>query len=507
MSARERSAGETRYLFAPLEHRGVLLGLRAGPLAALVGGLVLAVGCLRALPGVLGAATATTVCAGALGAACWPVAGQPPVSWAPVVTSWLLRRRTRVRLDPEPTAGRSSALDRSATLDAAGDGWRPVTGRRTGGPRTPGCGSAPTGVRLSAAAGLPGQPEIGVIEDCAARSWAAVVPVAGPSLSLLGPDEQVRQLSGWGSVLAGLARDGSSIARLQWVERCRPADPERLFAAAEVATGPEAIRSRYAAFVRAEAPCAVAHESLLVVGVRPRRRPVAGRRAATATGQEVLARELRLLLGQLRSADLSVRRALTPGELAAVLRSANAPDQPPVSAEGARQAGVWPSATEERWASVRVDGTWQATYWVADWPRVPVPADFLNPLLLGSLARTVAVTMAPVPGERAVREVQSARTAGLADEALRARAGFVATAQRQREAEGVRRREAELADGHAEFRYSGYVTVSGSDHSSLDAACAEVEHAARQAHMVLRRLYGRQAEARTWTLPLGRGLA
>jgi hypothetical protein len=33
-----------------------------------------------------------------------------------------------------------------------------------------------------------------------------------------------------------------------------------------------------------------------------------------------------------------------------------------------------------------------------------------------------------------------------------------------------------------------------------------MEQAARAAHLELRRLYGRQAEAFTWTLPLGRGL-
>jgi hypothetical protein len=100
----------------------------------------------------------------------------------------------------------------------------------------------------------------------------------------------------------------------------------------------------------------------------------------------------------------------------------------------------------------------------------------------------------------------SARTADLADEELRRRAGFVPTARRQREAEGVNRREAELADGHAEYRFSGYVTVTGANRTALETACAEMEQAARAAHLELRRLYGRQAEAFTWTLPLGRGL-
>lgn len=110
------------------------------------------------------------------------------------------------------------------------------------------------------------------------------------------------------------------------------------------------------------------------------------------------------------------------------------------------------------------------------------------------------------PRSRRPGQVESARTASLADDELRRRAGFLATARRQRQAEGVERREAELADGHAEYRFSGYVTVSGDDRPGLDASCSEVEHAAQAAHLELRRLWGRQAEAFTWTLPLARGL-
>jgi hypothetical protein len=63
-----------------------------------------------------------------------------------------------------------------------------------------------------------------------------------------------------------------------------------------------------------------------------------------------------------------------------------------------------------------------------------------------------------------------------------------------------------LADGHAEFRYAGFVTVSGQDADELERSCAEVEHAAQQARLELVRLYGQQTEAFTFTLPLGRGL-
>jgi hypothetical protein len=69
------------------------------------------------------------------------------------------------------------------------------------------------------------------------------------------------------------------------------------------------------------------------------------------------------------------------------------------------------------------------------------------------------------------------------------------------------RRESELAEGHAEYRFSGYVTVTAGDRESLEAACVETQPAAHGARLELQRLYGRQAEAYTWTLPLARGLA
>jgi hypothetical protein len=111
-----------------------------------------------------------------------------------------------------------------------------------------------------------------------------------------------------------------------------------------------------------------------------------------------------------------------------------------------------------------------------------------------------------VPTDQAVREARSARTADLADSELREKAGFLPSARREREAAGATRRESELAEGYSEFRFSGYVRVTAADEEGLSAACAEVEHAAQSGHTELRRLYGRQLEAWTWTLPLGRGL-
>jgi hypothetical protein len=160
------------------------------------------------------------------------------------------------------------------------------------------------------------------------------------------------------------------------------------------------------------------------------------------------------------------------------------------------------------WGRLRTDATWHTTYWIAEWPRTEVAADFLGPLLLVSdIRRSVSVVMEPVAPLRAARRIEQARTADIADAELRRRGGFLATARRRREEEVLVQREDELANGHASFRFSGYVTVSAPDTDALDDACGRVEQMAGQAGLELRRCYGDQAVAFTCTLPFGRGLS
>jgi len=119
----------------------------------------------------------------------------------------------------------------------------------------------------------------------------------------------------------------------------------------------------------------------------------------------------------------------------------------------------------------------------------------------------MAVVMEPLGPIAAARKVEQARTADIADAELRRRGGFLATARRRREEEILVRREIELADGHAQYRFTGYVTVSASDSDALEEACGRVEQGAGQAGLELRRCYGDQADAFMCTLPLGRGLS
>jgi hypothetical protein len=136
-----------------------------------------------------------------------------------------------------------------------------------------------------------------------------------------------------------------------------------------------------------------------------------------------------------------------------------------------------------------------------------VGPDFLAPLLVQTRSmRTVSVTMEPVPPLKAMRAVGFAKTADVADEELRQKLGFLGTAKRRNQAEAVSRREQELADGHADVRFSGYITVTADNPESLAEASGEVEHAAGQARLELQRCDGEQELTFSYTLPMGRGL-
>ncbi|MHB8671679.1 MAG: SCO6880 family protein, partial [Acidimicrobiales bacterium] len=402
------------------------------------------------------------------------------------------------------------------------------------------------------------------VHDRRRQAWAAILSVRGQSFPLLERSEQRRRVGGWAAALAVLARAGGGACRVQWVERARPDSGDSLGrflreGLALDAWHPAAVS--YAELVASAGPVTRRHETFVVLAVPARRkvRTLSTGATRTAGALAVLDRELAGLEARLRQADLVVDGVLGPRSLAWVLRDGFEPRAavdregttddpggfptgtfrarrgPPPEDPGGELAGAapgsggtgrpadpdpgeataaevggraWPIATHTTWSWFRCGEVHHVTYWISEWPRIDVGPDFLAPLLLGTQgARTVAVTMEPVDARRAARATESARVADVADEELRRRAGFLTSTRRRREAESVLRRESELADGHAEYRFSAYVTVSASTRRDLEAACSEVEQAAGQSQLELRRLHGRQGEAFTYTLPLARGLS
>ena len=458
-----------RYRFGPLERRGLVAGWRGGQIGAVAGGLLVAVVLMRGHPSLAGVASAVAVVAMAVAVATWPIAGRTAEEWAPDAVRHAVAR----------------------------------SGRRRGGRPSPF-----TGMRLLEVDD--GARRAAVIHDASGRRYTGVLRATATGFVLSGPDQQEGRVAAWAAVLASLARQGGALHRLQWVARCLPDDGsalDRHWRSASVLEPSSAAQRSYRALLEAEAEGARAHEVLLALsvdsakGARAVRGAGGGHRGACA----VVARQAALLRRQLADAGIEAGELLDAPELAEVLRrgfddgsSARAPAHP---------SWPWPMAVDAEWSRLRVDGTWHVTYWIAEWPRRPVGADFLTPLLLAGDRSSVAVVMEPMSPLEAARRVERARTADIADAELRRRGGFLSSARRRREEETLGRREDELADGHGHYRFSGYVTVSAAGPDALEEACGRTEQAAGRAGVELRRCYGDQAAAYACTLPLGRGLS
>jgi hypothetical protein len=503
------SEGESRkYRFGPIERRGVIGSLRPTQVGILAASLTIAVILMRVPGGGAGVVCALLLAAGAAAVCFWPVSGRSIEEWLPLASAHALRQldgRAR-RVSQAPQAG----------VRAVPDGRPEPTVSLPG----------PTRDLELLAAPLHGE-TVGVIKDRRGRTYTAALAVKVTSFGLLDRAEQESRQAGWGTVLASLAREGSPVSRIQWLERTVPADGEEIGRYVANAWNPsevplEALPMQSYLELASNAPAVTRdHELFVCLQIDSRRGWRQIKRAAGENGPDVgacavLLRELEALGERLHIADVKVVGALRPGVLASAIRVSFDPWSRPGLArlqaadpgrDGIDEGAAWPVATETGWRSYATDGVQHATYWIAGWPRIDVGAAFLSPLLLhADVVRAIGVTIEPISPLRAIREVESARTSDVADSDLRGRMGFIETARRRRAQEATARREEELADGHAAVRFAGYVTVSGRSADELERDSAAVEHAAQMARLELLRLYGQQQEAFTYTLPLCRGL-
>lgn len=365
-----------------------------------------------------------------------------------------------------------------------------------------------------------------VAADRPAQTFTAVLSVRVRSFGLLSDGEQERRLALWRSMLAALSREGSPIPRVGWVERTVAGDGDQLgrylqegrdrslpLASSTIAS--------YIELVESAADVTQDHE--LLVSLQLDRRRAARQAKQLGPGDEgaarLLIRELDLFARRLDGAGIAVQGALTPrlyakairdgfdpfGRLSRTRAAALDPER-----EGSAVERPGPIAADASWERYRADSADHVTYWMAEWPWLDVGATFLQPLLVQTnIARSVAVVMEALPPSRAIAEVERARTDDIADQATRDRFGQVTTARQRQKSAAAARREEEITRGHAELRYAGFATVSApaGDGPALEAACAELEHAAQQSLVGLERLYGVQDSAFAFTLPLCRGLA
>jgi len=225
----------------------------------------------------------------------------------------------------------------------------------------------------------------------------------------------------------------------------------------------------------------------------------------------------------LRTAKVTVRRWLSPRDVAELARTTFDPDSiPMLRNRSTRQAGVdpvgiGPMYLEEpkgRNGVVFTDSAVHATMWIHEWPRSDAPVGFLAPLVFArhpvtneAVTHILSIVAAPVPVGRALRQIRDEKKVWRGNERLRARRGTQGSIVDESDWLALEQREQELVAGHGEFSYGAYLTVSANDEKSLEQAIAGARNALSVVGMEAQILYCQQAEALLVNaLPLGLGM-
>ena len=180
---------------------------------------------------------------------------------------------------------------------------------------------------------------------------------------------------------------------------------------------------------------------------------------------------MKLFAQRLEGAGLLVSAPLSPGEWARAMRLRLDPScRAALDGRGrsladtageVSLANAGPIAAESTWTAWHTDGAWHRGLYVAEWPRLDVPARWMSDLMLyNGAVRTVSVFFEPVPRSKSQRSITRDAAKIESDAQQRAEKGFRVGAHHRRAARAVEEREEELVAGYGEFFYAGVVCVS-----------------------------------------------
>ena len=241
-------------------------------------------------------------------------------------------------------------------------------------------------------------------------------------------------------------------------------------------------------------------------------------------GAQVLAfMETRNLADALTAAKVTVRRWLSPRDVAALARvtfdpefAANIQDRTEEHT-GLDPVAIGPMFLEEPKGNnklVRTDSGVHTTMWIHEWPRSDAPVGFVAPIVFArhpgtgeAVTHIFTLVLTPVPLRKALRRVRDEKKVWRGNERLRAKRGTDGSAADAADWEALEKQERELVAGHGEFQYGAYLTVTAPDEEQLDQALAGMRNALAQAEMEAQILYCQQAEAlMVNALPIGLGM-
>lgn len=487
------SAAARTYRFGDSSTPGVLLGLSVRQAVPVIGGVLWLAACLQTPLGPLGG-IAGLAAGGFVTFGRWRGIPVTEIA-APALGLWSARRLGRKRWTRAVLLGTPS--DNPKALPATLAGLELLN------------------LPIASSAGGD-EVTMAVVRDRRCGTLTAALRVSGNGFPLATRPEQDSMLSRWGSALSTFAHDQSPVTRVVWQESICPtgeaANTRHSDAKVAEGVGRNAVAD-YRALVTQQAP---ATRNVLVTLTVDQRR-VRARRGRTPgsrlqAGLDVLADEMKLFRSRLSNAGRAVESALDTAALATSVRRRSDPacsaQLASLASAAGRAAPEWgPMAVEAGWGRVRVDGAWHRSYRIAGWPALPVPADWLAPLLTGTdTVRTVTVVMEPVPLSQSARTADREAMARETDADNKARRGFRVGAQERKRLSEVEARERELAQGHAEFRFVALLDVCAFDEQTLEDAATTMEQAAAQSLLDLRPLEARHELGWVASLPLGRNV-
>lgn len=225
----------------------------------------------------------------------------------------------------------------------------------------------------------------------------------------------------------------------------------------------------------------------------------------------------------LRAARISVRRWLSPRDVAALARitfdpefAANVQNRPDRDA-GVDISAIGPMYLEEprgKNGVVYSDSGVHSTMWIHEWPRSDAAVGFVEPIVFARTPGTgepithiFSIVLTPVSVKKAMKRIEDDKKVWRGNEVLRAKRGRDGSAADAADWEALERQEEEIVAGHGEFRYGAYLTISAPNEAALDEASAGMRNALARAGMEPQILYCQQAEAlMVNALPIGLGM-
>jgi hypothetical protein len=357
----------------------------------------------------------------------------------------------------------------------------------------------PVGRLQVAAVDLPGGQQAGVAVD-RGRHMAAL-RLAAPAAAALQTDDQADQLADdFDQLIRTLPPD--VVDRVQVLLVARHGGGDELRQAAAGAEGPDAA----AAVVREAAEAiatSVRHvEAIVVVRLALKAQKSAAKLGGDGEVRQETVRAAMHVADAVSGGATSVVGLLAPDEWCGLLER----HLDPLSTDRSlADPPSWPppvTAVHDGWREAWTGESCHRSWWVAQWPQMPVLPGWWAPVLSAGQDLVVSMLIIPDDALRSQSRMQLSYNRLASSIATRKGRSIV----KERELERLEEQLGDLADGHVPTTCVATVTVTGRDPQELDRAGLRLSQATTRARVRLGELHGRQLDGWEWSLPLCRGL-